>query len=415
MPAQSTFAFRARDSSGQVVTGSLVATSAEEVGARLRSEGKYVLSVQEHALRAPVELSADQIRRNEAARRVKREDVIAFCQQLSVMLETGVPLTEALEAFRKQTPRREFREVLTVLHEDIHNGEKFSVAVDRWPRVFPHMMVSLMKASEASGTMAMMLGRVGNYLAKERRTARQIKGALSYPAFMMLTGLAMTVFLMAFVLPRFARIYEMRSATLPAPTRFLLGFSDFITTQYLYYGPVLAVLGVALALFLRTASGRISCDWLRLHVPVIRRMYGHLYITRTARTMATLLSSGVNLLDIISICRGVTNNVLFDRMWDQMEEGVRNGFQISDAMTQSPYIPRQVCSMVVAGERAGRLAEVMERIASFTEEELDGAVKQVTLFIEPVMIIVMGLVIGGVAMALLLPIFSMGRVMGGMG
>src|SRR6185295_9339628 len=128
-------------------------------------------------------------------------DVIAFCQQLAVMLETGVPLSEALDAFTEQAGRREFREVLGVLRDEIYSGEKFSTAMARWPRVFPSMMVSLMKASEASGTMAMMLGRVGEYLAKERRTGRQIKGALGYPMFMMAFALAMTVFLMAFVLP----------------------------------------------------------------------------------------------------------------------------------------------------------------------------------------------------------------------
>src|SRR5690606_18990243 len=193
----------------------LTASSAEEVGARLRAEGKYVLAVQENALRAAPVLDELQIRRNEAAKRVRREDVIAFCQQLSVMLETGVPLTEALDALCHQAPRREFRSVLAELRDDIESGEKLSSAMAKWPRVFPSMVISLMKASEASGTMAMMLGRVGEYLAKERRTMRQIKGALSYPAFMMTMGVIMTVFLMAVVLPRFAKIYESRSATLP--------------------------------------------------------------------------------------------------------------------------------------------------------------------------------------------------------
>lgn len=413
MPAQATFSYRARDAAGQIVTGSLVASSAEEVGTRLRSEGKYIVSVQDKAMSAAAALDERQVRRNEAAKRVKREDVIAFCQQLSVMLETGVPLTEALDSFCEQTPRREFKQVLGTLRDDIYGGEKFSVAMARWPRVFPTMMVSLMKASEASGTMAMMLGRIGEYLSKERRTARQIKGALGYPMFMMGFAVLMTVFLMAFVLPRFAKIYEMRSATLPAPTKFLLGVSKFFTTQYMYYAPALVVMSIAAVLFLRSSTGRRCCDWLRLNAMVVGKMYRQLYITRASRTMATLLSSGVNLLDIINICRGVTNNVYYDEMWTRMEHGVREGKQMSEAVFESPFISRNIASMISSGERSGRLANVMERIAVFSEEELDVAVKQVTSYIEPIMIVFMGLVVGGVAMALLLPVFSMGKVMSG--
>jgi type IV pilus assembly protein PilC len=275
------------------------------------------------------------------------------------------------------------------------------------------MMISLMKASEASGTMAMMLGRIGEYLAKERRTARQIKGAMGYPMFMMATGLALTIFLMAFVLPKFAKIYEMRSATLPTPTRVLLGMSDFVTMQYMWYVPIATVLLTAAVIFVRQPRGRACCDWLRLNLPILRRMYTQLYITRASRTMATLLASGVNLLDIISICRGVTNNHYYDQLWASMESGVRDGKQISDAVFECRFIPKNVASMISSGERSGQLAAVMERIASFSEEELDSAVKQVTSYIEPLMIMFMGVVVGGVAMALLLPIFSMSKVMSG--
>jgi type IV pilus assembly protein PilC len=413
MPAEITYLYRARDGAGNEITGTAVATSPDEVGARLRAEGKFVVSVEDRTLRPTVQLDEESLRRNEAAKRVRREDVIAFCQQLSVMLETGVPLSEALEAFCGQVPRRDFRTVLHVLRDDIYAGESFSSAMARWPRVFPTMMISLMKASEASGTMSSMLGRIGHYLAKERRTVRQIKGALAYPVFMMSAGLAMTVFLLSFVLPRFAKIYETRSASLPMPTQVLLSISELITTQYLVYGPVLVGLALVLAVWVRQPSGRRMVDGLRLHVPLLRLMYRRLYVTRAARTMSTLLAAGVSLIDIIDICRGVTNNSRFDALWDEMEHDVRNGRQLSEAVIRSPYVTANVSSMIASGERSGRLAEVMERIAEFTEEELDGAVKQVTSFIEPIMILLMGAVVGGIAIALLLPVFSMGRVMAG--
>ena len=165
MPAQSTYAYKARDGSGAIAVGTMIASSADEVSASLRAEGKFVFAIEENPLRVTADLDKDQIRRNEAAKRVRREDVIAFAQQLSVMLETGVPLLEALSAFRKQTSRMEFREVLDVLYEDIQSGESLSMAMSKWPRVFPVLMVSLMKASEASGSLSTMLGRATEYLA----------------------------------------------------------------------------------------------------------------------------------------------------------------------------------------------------------------------------------------------------------
>ncbi len=164
MSAQSTYAYKARNSSGEVVTGTLVASSPEDVGARLRAEGLYPFAIDRSALQVAPKLDDAQVRRNEAAKRVRREDVIAFVQQISVMLETGVPLSEALDSFCKQTSRQEFRQVLKVLSDDIESGQPLSGAMAKWPRVFPGMMISLMKASEASGTLPTMLSRIGDYL-----------------------------------------------------------------------------------------------------------------------------------------------------------------------------------------------------------------------------------------------------------
>lgn len=417
MGLQRTFGYRARDAAGQLVTGTLVAASPDEVGSRLRSEGKYVLSVDEHALTSTTapQLDVEAIRSSEAAKRIRRDDVIAFAQQLGVMLETGVPLGEALDAFRRQSRSPEFRQVLEGVTNAVQAGEPLSVALSRWPRVFPGIMVSLLKAAEASGTMATMLSRIGHYLAKERRTARQIKGALSYPLFMLIIGLGISVFLVAVVLPRFATIYKQRSASLPLPTKILMGISDALIHHMALYGPVVAVLAVALVIWLRRPSGRKAIDWVRLNLPILRTLYGQLYLTRAARTMSTLLAAGVSLLDIIDICRGVTANHYWSRLWDKVDRQVRNGQQVSEAIADSGLIPGNVVSMIAAGERAGRLDEVMERIATFSEDELDTAVKQTTTFIEPLMICIMGVVVGGVAIALLLPIFTVGRVMSGQG
>ncbi len=414
MSAQSTYAYRARDGTGTVVAGTMVAGSAVEVTARLRADGKFVVAIEENPLRAAMRLDKAQVRRNEAAKAVRREDVIAFAQQLAVMLETGVPLFEAIRAFTLQYGRREFRQVLEALCGDIEAGEPMSRAMEKWPGVFPGLMVALVKASEASGTLAKMLGRVAMYLGKERRTRRQIRGALAYPLFMMATGVAITVFLMSFVLPRFSRVWEKRIPTLPAPTRVLLAVSEFITTQYWWYVPAATALLVTLLVWRARPSGRRLADWCRLNLPLLRVLYGHLYVTRAARTMSTLLGAGVNVLDVIDICRGVTGNVYYDQLWDSMAKGVRDGRQLSEVVSGNALVPAHVASMIAAGERSGRLPEVMEKVADFAEEELDGAVGTVTTFIEPAMIVVMGALIGGIAIGLLLPILTQHRyLMGG--
>ena len=413
MAVQRTFSYKARDQSGDLITGSVVATTADEVSARLRGEGKYVLSVSDRALTETVELDSDAIIRNESARRVRRDDVIAFCNQIGVMMETGVSLTDAMDSFRAQVKSEHFRRVLDSVYSDVSAGAPLSTALSKWPRVFPIVMVSLMKASEASGSMASMIALVGTYLSKERRTAKQIKGALTYPIFMLSIGIAITVFLVSVVLPRFASIYEQRAASLPWPTKFLIDVSDFLTTHFMVYGPISVAVIIAFLAWRKQESGRKVLDWLRLHVPVIRTLFGQLYLTRATRTMSTLLAAGVSLLDIIDICRGVTQNYYWSKLWDRMNEQVRNGQQLSDAVDESGIIPPNVVSMIAAGEKSGRLSEVMNRIAEFADEELDTAVKQTTTFIEPVMICLMGIVVGGVAIALLMPIFTIGNVMSG--
>lgn len=415
MPAQATFSYRVRDPHGEIIAGQMSAASAEEVALRLRNDGKYVVSVEERGLIDQPRLDKEQIRRNEAAKRIRRDDVIAFAQQLAVMLDAGVPLSEALQTFCRQTKSVEFRTVLNVLSERVCAGEPLSTAMAQWPRVFPRLMVSLMKASEASGTLAMMLSRVGGYLAKERKTAKQIKGALSYPLFMLTLGIAITVFLMSVVLPRFAKLYEQRSAMLPAPTRFLLSVSEFLTGQWMYYGPAIAALVIGFLVWRTFPSGRRTLDWMRLHVPILRTLFSQLYLTRATRTLSTLLSAGVALLDAIAITRGVTANVYWEDLWHDVEVGLRDGHSISELFAHADVVPANVASMIIAGDKAGKLPEVLEKIAVFSEEELDSAVKQTTAFIEPLMICLMGLVVGGVAIALLLPVFTIGNVMSGQG
>ena len=192
-----------------------------------------------------------------------------------------------------------------------------------------------------------------------------------------------------------------------------MNISTGLTTTWMYWVPAIITLIVAGVLWSRTISGKSAIDWLKLRMPIVGPMFCQLYTTRASRTLSTLLAAGVGVLDAIGICRDVTNNVQFDRLWSEMEDNVRNGHALSDAVFDSPYVPSYVASMMSSGERSGRLPQVMDRVASFTDEELESRMKKVGSMIEPLMILVMGTVVGGVAIAMLLPIFSMSKVISG--
>ena len=404
-----TFTYQARDGSGQIVSSVIQASTRAEALRLLQRDGLVVTSIRLGSSAAPVDTDAVLVR--QSARQVSREEVISFAAQVGVMLETGVPLAEALKAFTAQTKSQHMKRVMTVVIDKVTGGVPFSDAIREFPKVFPTMMLSLIRAAEASGMMAQMLIRVSEYLGKERKTARQIKGALTYPIAMVSIALIVTVFMVVWVLPRFAKIYESRQAALPVPTQVVLGMSHFVTGHWVAI--VSTVVGlVAGFLYIRTIpSGRFVIDWLKIRLPVIGPMFTQLYLTRATRTLGTLLTAGVNLLESVQLVRGVTNNVLWGRLWSDMEEAMTAGRPVSTVMLESSLVPPSVAQMIAAGENTGRLPEVLGRVATSTEDDLETAVKTATQLIEPALIVFMGITIGGIALALLLPIFTIANVM----
>jgi len=407
----SLFSYTARDTRGELVSGTIDADSMVSASRALRSEGKFVINVSPGLLGGEKSYDLEGFRTAESAKRVKRQEVIDFCHQLSVMLDTGVPLSQALEAANRQGLSSDFGRVVRAVSDEVHNGASLSSALERWPKVFPVLVVSLVEASEASGTMGLMLSRVSKYLSQEFKTTKQIKGAMAYPMVMMLLSLVISVFLMTFVLPRFASIYESRSAVLPLPTRILMALSHLFTDQWLPLAIVSGVVVVSAVIFFKQTIGHRFLDWLRLTIPVIRVMYRKLYLARTTRTLSTLLVSGVELLEAIRITRGVTGNVFFAEMWVGVTEDLEDGKNLSDALEQSDLIPPNVIQMISAAEHSGRLGPVMEKIGVVADSELEDAVTQTTQYIEPVMIGFMGGLIGFVAISLLLPIFTISKIM----
>jgi len=400
-----TFAYKTRDSLGRIETGAIAATTGQEASQMLRREGKTIMSLHEdmHAIATVSGGQASSIK-------AKRDDVIFFTTQLAVMVETGVTLSEALDAIADQALHPSMKAVVTDVSDQVKSGVAFSAALQRHPRTFGRLFAALMRASEASGTMGQMLRRASEYLNQERETVKRVRGAMIYPISMLAFCALVVVALLIFILPRFEKIYAGKGAVLPGPTRFLLALSHGVIG---YWPLVVLLVGgaiVGLWLFFRSEKGRAFMDGVHIRTPVIGGMYRKAYLARSLRTLATMTSSGVSVLDGLDITSQVAANRYYSAIWSRVAEQVREGSTLSDELAKHELIPPTVSQMIAAGERSGKLAKVMDRVADFCEEDVKVSVKAVTSLIEPAMIIIMGMIIGGIALALLLPVFSLSRI-----
>ena len=407
------FTYRARRSEGgDMVRGVVEAVDHASAVRELRRQGLAILSVELGDLGSAVGQESDPVRlRKRLARAMGKDDVVSFCQQLAVMLRTGVPLAESLETFADQASKKDVAEFVRLIKADVCEGEDFSAVLAKYPQVFPTILVSLMRAAEASGKLDEMLTRVAKDLSKARKTAKQIKGAMMYPAIMMVVAVLAVTVIMVFVLPKFGPLFKAQGDRLPAPTKALVWLSGFLRTGWMIYVPAMLAIVGGTWWYVRTETGRIMLDTLKLRMPVLGHMFRCLYLVRFSSTMATLLAAGVSLVDVVRICRDVTGNVHYTKLWETLEDRISKGQEIAPTFREFDFVPRNVVAMIASGEKSGRLSEVLEHAATAAEDDLDIAVKSTTSLVEPIMIVGMGAVVGGIASAMLLPIFNMSKNM----
>jgi len=390
------FIYQARDAAGNVKKDILDAKTAVEANEVLSQQGLTVMSIQ-----------AEGGPGGKGLKKIRSDDAIYFANQLAVMVDTGVPLSEALHTISESTDHSGLQVMVADLSEQVQSGVEFSSALGKYKHVFGELFVSLVRASEASGTMGSMLQRAADYMSHSRDTRRQVKGAMIYPVCMLAFCVLVVVGLLIFILPRFESIYAGKDAILPVPTRALMGFSRFFVGNWIYIVVALAgLVGGAIA-FLRNENGRRVFDQVLLQIPVLGPMYRKACLARSLRTMSTMVTTGVGMLEGLDITAHVAGNYVYRTLWMGLADCVREGGTVSEALFRSRDIPRTIAQMVDAGERTGQLGPVMDRVATYCEDEMKVAIKSMTSLIEPVLVIFMGIIIGGIAMALLLPIFKM--------
>lgn len=429
------FTYTARDDAGHVSTGTITAENPTEAARAIRREGKFVVRLDSGmaaarasapksaasgakavSLTAPtsstaVSPAATPAPAGSSKDKYKPDDLVHFTNQLAVMLDTGVSLAEGLEACTNESNSPAFAKALAAVIDEVTGGKEFSGALAQHPRIFPVVYVNLIKASEATGAMGPMLTRLANLLDHQRELSRKIKGAIAYPIFMMVFALGVTGFLLAFVLPRFATIYAGKEDKLPAITRYLMAFSNFLVDYGLYALGALVVGGIASFFYLRTAAGGMAVERARFAIPLVGPLFHKTCLARSLRTLGTMIQSGVGMLDALGLTAGSSGSRNYHALWTAMQSRVETGQQLSDALADRPEFPKPVLKMIAAGERTGRLGGVLENVAHHCEQELNGAIKALTSLLEPAIVIFLGTVVGGLVLALLLPIFTISKAM----
>ncbi len=398
------YAYQVKDATGRAETGVLAAADINEASRMLRRDGRAIVGLSEETASQQAAAAPTSIKK------VRREDVIYFSTQLAVMVDTGVPLSDALASIAEQTDHTGLKAMVKDISDQVQGGVEFSKALEKYPKCFSRLYVAMMRASEASGTMGMMLQRVCDYMVDERETLKRVKAALIYPMCMLSFCAIVVTALLVFVLPKFEKIYSAKGSALPKPTAILLGVSNGLRDHWMIVVGVLIASVVGIVMFVRTESGRLFMDSARLKIPLLGSMYRKAYLARSLRTMATMITTGVTMLDGLQITADVAGNSVYSNIWKGLAERIKEGSSMSEELAKCRIVPPSVTQMISAGERSGRLGQVMNRISQFCEDDLKIAVKTITTMIEPLMIIIMGLLIGGIAIALLLPVFSISKV-----
>ncbi|MFZ9024895.1 MAG: type II secretion system F family protein [Anaerohalosphaeraceae bacterium] len=342
-----------------------------------------------------------------------RKDILNFTNQLAVMIRAGISLQDSLESVGSQIEKEKFRYVVLDLKARIEAGQSFSQALAEHPEVFNNLYVNMIAAAEISGSMSSMLQQLTDYLDQEAETRSQVISAMVYPGIIATMAVTCVTFLMTFVLPRFLKVFAGKEHLLPGPTKALMFLSGIMSNYWFIVFPAIAgLIGAFWYLTSKTEPGKAWWDQMKLRLPLLKTLCRCLYITRSLHTMGVLTNAGVPVLDTLSITAHITGNRLFETMWKGVHEEVRQGKKIAGSLSNYGLMPGNVVQMIQSGEESGTLGDVLRDIAHFYGRELKTVIKTVTSMIEPIMIVLMGILVGFIAMSIILPIFKMSSVVG---
>ena len=347
------------------------------------------------------------------SRRVKEKELVVFTRQFATMIDAGLPLVQCLEILASQQENAAFKEILLKVKGDVEAGSTFADALRKHPRVFNDLFCNLVAAGEAGGILDTILNRLAAYIEKTMNLKKKVKGAMVYPSVVLSIALVVVSGLLLFVIPVFQKMFADMGGTLPAFTQFVIFLSDMMRHYFIYIAVALIVLGVAFVRWYRTERGRIIVDDLLLKIPVIGSLIKKVAIAKFTRTLGTMLSSGVPIMEGLDIVARTSGNKTIERAILRTKVSIGEGKTIAEPLGASRIFPAMVVQMISVGETTGALDSMLSKIADFYDDEVDTAVAALTSLIEPALMVFLGITVGGLVIAMYLPIFQMAAVIGG--
>ncbi len=403
------YEYKALNSKGKETSGIVEAESRVSAGQILKRMDLYPVTISETTGKS-IEKKRRDISVAAVFERITKADVTVFTTQFAALVEAGMPVVVALDIVIQQTEKRSMRKMLSVIKEEVNKGVSLADAFQLFPRHFSSLYINMVRAGQESGSLEIVLQRLADFLQLQMEMRSKITATLAYPLLMLVVGITVVFFLVAFVIPTVSGIFEEMNQALPLPTMILLAGSGFLKKTWIYLLLTIVALVVFLSRYKRTPKGRAFIDRLKLKTPLIGVQYKRIIMTRFTRTLATLLTNGVPIVTSFDIVKNIIDNTLIADAVEKARDDIKEGKEISKPLANSGIFPPVVVNMVAVGEKSGQLEEMLNRVSKIMEAELDSALKKLMSLFEPIMILLMGGIVAFIVISILLPIFEMNQL-----
>lgn len=395
------FAYIARETAtGREIRNTLEAATEQAAISALLNRNLLVVSIQEKVGK----------RGKTSGGSVALQDLVIFTRQLATMIDAGLAMVQCLQALADQTQNKVMRDVIKDVCARVEGGDSFSEALSKHPKVFTRLYVSMVGAGEKGGLLAEILARLATYLENTARLRKKVKSALMYPTIVTVVAIVITTFLLVKVIPVFGEIYDGFGAKLPAPTQFLINLSKIVSSYFILIFLALGGMVYGWLYFIKTPSGRAFWDARRIKLPIFGSIAHKICLARFSRTLSSLIRSGVPILEVLQIVSQTVGNVVMEKAIKQAMTDIERGEGISAALGKHPVFPNMIIRMCMAGEQTGKIDSMLERISDFLDEEIETTLAGLTSLIEPILIVFLGVVVGGMVICMFLPIFKLSEV-----
>lgn len=394
------------DRKGQTVTGSLEAPTEGELRILLRSKGIRPTKLLKGKASAPAGGGLNFLSKTTAPS-LNLAQTSLFTRQLQLLISSGIPLLQGLGILYEQSNDPKISHIVGDIQDRVSKGSFFWEGLSQFPGTFSNLYVALIRAGESSGSLDQMLKRVGAYLEKSERMRRMLKGAMMYPIIVILIAIGVIAIMLVFVIPKFEQMLSTNGQSLPGITQFVIDVSHFMINNLLYIVGTLGACSYLLARWIRTPAGRMALDQLVFRLPLFGEMARKSGVARFCRTLQTLLTSGINVIDAVDICRSTMDNVVLEKQVGGIRAEVESGKTLGMVINKIPVFPKMAVQMIVVGESTGNLDKMLEKVADFYEDEVEQLVGGISKAIEPLILVFLGGTVGGLLIAMYLPVFKM--------